>query len=68
MLIENTKDDKSQITEMFIVQADNEGCYFGCIKRLKDENGNPFVFSRIVMPDSLLTMAPEFSSIVLRNF
>jgi hypothetical protein len=31
-----------------------DNCFFGCIKRLKDENGNSFVFSRIKMKDSLL--------------
>lgn len=42
------------MTEMFMAQADNKRCFFGCIKRLKDEHGHSFVFSRIVIHDGLL--------------
>jgi hypothetical protein len=45
---------KVEITEMFCAQADPERTYFGCIKRGRHDNGEPFVFSRIVMPDGLL--------------
>jgi hypothetical protein len=34
-----------------IQSIDNDRTYFGCIKRLRDAEGNQFVFSRIVMPD-----------------
>lgn len=58
--MENTKDDKFQITEMFMAQADVHRCFFGCIKRGMDENYKPFVFSRIVMTDGFLcAQAPE---------
>jgi hypothetical protein len=46
--------DKFEITEMFCAQIDNKRIYYGCIKRGRDEQGNQFVFSRIVMPDGLL--------------
>jgi hypothetical protein len=49
-----SKKEKFEITEMFMVRADKERCFFGCIKRLKDDNGNQFVFNRIVMPDGLI--------------
>ena len=52
--MEKKKKEKFEITEMFCCQPDNERCYFGSIKRLKNNSGNPFVFSRIVMPDGLL--------------
>lgn len=46
--------EKLEITELFCAQPDKERCFFGCIKRLNDNSGNSFVFSRIVMPDGLL--------------
>jgi hypothetical protein len=46
--------EKFEINEMFGAQPDKDRFFAGCIKRLKDDNGNPFVFSRIVMPDGLL--------------
>jgi hypothetical protein len=38
---------KVEITEMFMAQADHDRCFYGIIKRSKDANGNPHVFSRI---------------------
>ena len=52
--MDKKKKEKLEITEMFGAQADKDRFFTGCIKRLKDDNGNPFVFSRIVMPDGLL--------------
>ena len=46
--------NRFEITELFMAMADKDRCYTGIIKRLKDAEGNPFVFSRIVMPDGLL--------------
>ena len=58
--MENTKDDKFQITEMFMAMADKNRCFTGIIKRWKDINENPVVFGRILMPDGLLcAQAPE---------
>jgi hypothetical protein len=52
--MDKKKKEKLEITEMFGAQADSDRFFTGCIKRLKDNAGNPFVFSRIVMPDGLL--------------
>jgi hypothetical protein len=46
--------DRFEITELFMAMADKDRCFTGIIKRLKDAEGNPFVFSRIVMPDGLI--------------
>jgi hypothetical protein len=43
-----------EITEMFCAQIDNNRMYSDCIKRLRDTEGNQFVFSRIVIPNGLL--------------
>ena len=51
---ENEKQLKVEITEMFCAQIDGNRMYTGCIKRLRDNIGNQFVFSRIVMPNGLL--------------
>jgi hypothetical protein len=51
---------KVEITEMFMAQTSPDNCFYGCIKRLRDDNDKPFVFSRIVMPDGLIcASAPE---------
>ncbi|MGD0756696.1 MAG: hypothetical protein ABR927_16725 [Bacteroidales bacterium] len=39
--------ERFEISEMFMAKADKNRCFFGCIKRLKDDNCNPFVFSRM---------------------
>jgi hypothetical protein len=58
--MEKDKTDRFEITEMFMGQASADRCFYGCIKRLKDVEGNPFVFSRLAMPDGLLcASAPE---------
>jgi hypothetical protein len=46
--------ERIQISEMFMCQADHERCFYGIIQREIDEFGNAFVFSRIVMPDGLI--------------
>lgn len=53
--------DKVEITEMFMAQADNDRCFYGIIKRGKDESDKPYVFSRINMRDGglLQAKAPE---------
>ncbi|MGD0584107.1 MAG: hypothetical protein ABR974_14330 [Bacteroidales bacterium] len=54
--MEKTDDnsDRFQITELFMAQVDVNRCFYGCIKRLKDKDGNPYVFSRIVMPEGFI--------------
>lgn len=46
--------DRFQITELFMANADVNRCFYGCIKRLQDKDGKPYVFSRIVMPEGIL--------------
>lgn len=46
--------NRFEITELFMAKADKDRCFTGIIKRFKDAEGNPFVFSRIVMPNGLL--------------
>ena len=54
------ENDRFEICEMFMGKADVHRCFFGIIKRLTDNAGNPYVFSRIVVNDSLLcASAPE---------
>jgi hypothetical protein len=52
--MDKKKKEKLEITEMFGAQVDKDRFFTGCIKRLKDNAGNSFVFSRIVMPDGLV--------------
>lgn len=52
--------DRFEITELFMAKADKDRCFTGIIKRFKDAEGNPYVFSRIVMPDGFLcASAPD---------
>jgi hypothetical protein len=46
--------ERFESSEMFVAKADKNRCLFGCIKRLKDDNGKLYVFSRIVVNDELL--------------
>jgi hypothetical protein len=50
-----------QITELFMAKAGNDfsRCFHGTIKREKDENGNPFVFSRIKVNDGYIYSRAE---------
>jgi hypothetical protein len=43
--------DRFEICEMFMAKADKHRCFFGIIKRWKDHQGNPVLFSKIVMPN-----------------
>ena len=43
--------DRLEINELFMAKADRNRCFFGIIKRWNDHDGNPVVFSKIVMPD-----------------
>ena len=59
--------ERFEISEMFMAKADKNRCFFGCIKRLKDENGNPFVFSRIKMKNGLLCANADDQKILGKN-
>ena len=65
--MDKDKKNKFEIIEMFMAKTSPDNCFFGCIKRLKDENGNPFVFSRIKMKDCLLCASAENQKILGRN-
>ena len=43
--------ERFEICEMFMAKADKDRCFFGIINRFEDHDGNPAVFSKIVMPD-----------------
>lgn len=46
--------DRFEITELFMAQADHERCFYGVIKRGKDADGHPHLFSRIIVKDGLI--------------
>jgi len=48
---DKSKKDRIEITEMFMAQASDDECFYGIIKRSKDSNGNPHLFSRITIND-----------------
>jgi hypothetical protein len=50
---ESDKDDRFQITEMFMAEAGKK-CFYGIIKRSQDANGNPHLFSRIIINDGIV--------------
>ena len=43
--------ERFEICEMFMAKAVKDRCFFGIINRFEDHDGNPAVFSKIVMPD-----------------
>jgi hypothetical protein len=65
--MDKDKKNKFEIIEMFMAKTSPDNCFFGCIKRLKDENGNPFVFSRILMPDGLLCASANDQKVLGKN-
>lgn len=48
---DKSKKDRIEITEMFMAQTSDNECFYGIIKRSKDANGNPHLFSRITVND-----------------
>ncbi len=42
-----------------MAKADRYRCFFGIIKRFEDHNGNPQVYSKIVMPNDGYIVAQE---------
>ncbi len=65
MLMNKSDKERFQITEMFCAKADRDRYFFGCIERWTDDNGNPVVFSRIVMPDNGFIVAQEHDQKIL---
>ena len=37
--------DKFEVSEMFMAKTSPDNCFFGCIKRGRDENDDPFVLA-----------------------
>ena len=62
-----TKKQKIEITEMFVAKACPARVFWGIITRRVDENGNPVVFSRILMDDGLLCASAENQKILSEN-
>jgi hypothetical protein len=52
---------------MFIAKADVNRCFFGIIKRGKDEDDNSYVFSRIKMQDVFLCASANDQKILGNN-
>lgn len=48
------KNDRIVVAEMFMAKADKYRCFFGVIKRWKDDKGTLYVASKIVMPDGFI--------------
>lgn len=57
--------DKIQIAEMFMARASKDRCFFGIIKRWTDDNGTPYVFSKIVMPNNGFICSQEHDQRIL---
>jgi len=53
------KELKVEITELFMARADRDRFFTGIIKRGRDDSGNPFVFSNIVMPNGYICAQAE---------
>jgi hypothetical protein len=65
--MDKEKNNKFEIIEMFMVKADVNRCFFGIIKRGKDDDGNPYVFSRIEMKDGLLCASANDQKVLGKN-
>jgi hypothetical protein len=65
--MDKEKKNKFEINEMFMAKADVNRCFFGIIKRSKDEDGNPYFFSRIKMQDGLLCASANDQKILGKN-
>lgn len=62
------KKQKVEVTEMFVAKACPSRIYWGIITRSQDENGNPIVFSRILMEnDGLLCAQASDQQILATN-
>ncbi len=54
--------DRFEITEIFMAKAGNDWnrCFHGTIRRERDENGNPIVYSKIKVNDCVIyASAPD---------
>jgi len=51
--------DRFELAEMFMAKASKDRCFFGIIKRWKDNKGTTYVASKIVMPNNGYIVAQE---------
>ncbi len=61
------KKPKVEISEIFVAKACVSMVYWGIITRTQDENGNPILFSRIMMDDGLLCAQSHDQKILAKN-
>ena len=61
------KKPKVEVTEIFVAKACASMVYWGIITRSVDDNGNPVVFSRILMEDDGLLCAQASDQKELAN-
>ena len=61
------KKKKVEVTEMFVAKACKNLVFWGIITRTQDEEGNPVLFSRILMPNDGLLCAQESDQKTLAN-
>jgi len=59
--------DRFEINEFFMAKADEDRYFTGIIKRLTDNFGNPYVFSRIKMQDGLLCASANDQKVLGKN-
>ena len=61
------KKQRLEFTEIFTAKACPSRVFWGIITRREDEDGNPVVFSRILMDDGLLCANAENQIILSKN-
>jgi hypothetical protein len=61
------KKQKVEVTEMFVAKACKNLVFWGILTRTTDENGNPILFSRILMDDDGLLCAQASDQKELAN-
>jgi len=59
------KEDKIEITEMFMAEAGGK-CFYGIIKRSQDAQGKPHLFSRIVINDGIVQACASDQKVLSR--
>jgi len=62
---DKNKDKQIEITEMFMAEAGDK-CFYGIIKRSIDANGNPHLFSRIVINDGIVQACASNQKVLSR--
>ena len=63
--MEEDNKDRFEIHEMFMAEAGDK-CFYGIIKRSKDANGIPHLFSRIVIGDGIVQACASDQKVLSR--